>query len=150
MIRRVTFLALPLLGLTAGLVLGLQQAPTDVEAEQLRKESARSAYKSAYRDSFLTSRNEGRKAGRTKGERQGKREGSEAGSSSGTESAEAELAAIAAEEARLAEEAERLANCGHPLFTGCPTDEEIIYEESAETLCGGGNYEEAAAQGIIC
>ena len=32
----------------------------------------------------------------------------------------------------------------------CPTDEEVAAENEAESLCGGGHYEEAARRGIDC
>ena len=55
--------------------------------------------------------------------------------------------AAAAEAARLAER-----RCNVPLFVdgSCPTVGEIEAEQSAEGLCGGGHYEEAARLGIDC
>jgi len=125
-------------------------APSEQQADQLLATSEKAAFETSFEEAFATSRAKGRKSGTKKGRIQGRKAGRSAGASSGGAAADAELAAIAAERAREAEEAERLANCGHPLFSGCPTDDEIIYEESAETLCGGGRYDEAAAQGISC
>ena len=56
---------------------------------------------------------------------------------------DAEAAAAAAAERRF---------CGVPLFPEdyCPTQAEIDAENQAEALCGGGQYDQAAALGIVC
>ncbi len=56
---------------------------------------------------------------------------------------DAEAAAAAAAEQRF---------CGVPLFPEdyCPTQAEIDAENQAEALCGGGQYDQAAALGIDC
>lgn len=148
MTRKLAFFALPLLGLIGGLVLGISQAATTVEADQLREQTARVSYKSAYRESFRDSRAKGRAEGRMKGLRKGSREGAKTGASAGTEAAEVELAAIAEAEAQA--EAESQLICDHPTLSGCLTPDQIAYGEAAESLCGGGQYAEAAAQGIEC
>ena len=65
---------------------------------------------------------------------------------------EAEAAEASRQSEIQAQAAERADNCGAPLFvTGyCPTDEEIAYESQAESLCGGGDYEQAQAEGVAC
>jgi hypothetical protein len=131
--------------------IGLRNAPDAADAER--------AYKNAYTKSFDQSRAKARKSaiaeGLKEGAREGKIEGSKNGGKSGyaegRKDADIELARIRAEQA-AAEAAERQANCGAPYFLDdyCPTDEELQYEIDAETYCGGGRHEEAAARGIQC
>lgn len=147
MTRRILLVLLPVLGLAVGVLIGLGNAPTEEEASQLRVSSEKAAFQTSFSEAFAASRIEGRRAGQKKGSVQGKRAGLKAGSDAGAVAAEAELAAIAAEEA---EEAESALICDHPTLSGCLTQEQIAYGEAAETLCGGGRYEEAAAQGIRC
>jgi len=67
--------------------------------------------------------------------------------------AAAAAAAEAAQQAAIQARAqERAANCGAPLFVDgyCPSDEEVAAGGQSESLCGGGLYEEARAQGIAC
>lgn len=155
--RVAAVLAAVVVGVAAagGYLLGSSDAPTVGDATRELNRSYAQAMRSAYAPAFQSARVRGDKAGREKGGKIGSDEGSAAGSTTGGERAQAELDLIAAEQARLAAEAEaaeRQANCGHPLFIdgACPTDAEVQYEEDAETYCGGGDYETAAALGIRC
>ena len=142
----------------AGLFLGEAKAPNLEEASTAKAESRESAFRSSFEAAFSRSLKQGRRAGVKRGMKAGRALGRRQGGTQGSSGAEVRLAAIAAaeaeaaEQAALAEAAEREANCGAPLFQDsyCPTDAEIEYESQAETLCGGGRYDEAAALGISC
>ncbi len=146
-----------LLGLAAagGFLLGQDDAPTKTDAAMDRKQSFGSAMKTSFAVAFPEAKSQGAKAGLKKGRKSGEKDGGAVGSEKGAENAQDELDLIAAEQARLAAEAEaaeRAANCGASLFVEgyCPTDAEIQQESDAETYCGGGDYETAAALGIEC
>lgn len=138
-----------------GFLAGSSKAPTDDDAVQERNEAFKTGFRTSFAVSFRDANERGTKAGLKRGSRQGNDDGTANGSSIGATKAQDELDLIAAQQARLAAEAEaaeRAANCGHVLFVdgACPTDAEVQYEEDAETYCGGGDYETAAALGIEC
>lgn len=142
-------------GATAGFLLGKSDAPTTAEANDSRQEAYRLDFKASYSEAFATANEKGSLAGVKRGMSRGGKAGNKAGDATGAEAAQTELDLIAAEQARLAAEAEaaeRAANCGHVLFVdgACPSDAEVQYEEDAESYCGGGDYETAAALGIEC
>ena len=116
----------------------------------------------ATRSSERTGERRGRRKGFASGTAAGRRDGEQAGARRGASAAQHELAsqekdrADAAEaqqqQAEEAEKAQRAKNCDEPLFVEgyCPTDEEVEQEGKAESLCGGGDYERAKAEGIPC
>ncbi len=143
------------LAVAGGFLLGQDAAPTKADAAKDRKQSFGTAMKTSFAAAFTKARTHGVKSGLKKGRKSGEKEGGAAGSEKGAEKAQDELDLIAAEQARLAAEAEaaeRAANCGAPLFVEgyCPTDAEIQQESDAESYCGGGDYETAASLGIEC
>jgi hypothetical protein len=127
-----------------GLGAGVLASSTEDEAEKIRSEAFDVAFTEARDAAHEEGMERGLEAGRSAGVRAGRLAGATAGDDAGADSAAGELAA--------AEAAERAANCGAPLFPDdvCPTDEEIAAENQAESLCGSGQYEEAAALGIDC
>jgi hypothetical protein len=146
------------MGAVVGFALGKTTAPTVEEADAAKAASSKTAFEASFSNGFSSTVPRGRRAGVKRGVKAGRALGSRLGETQGISGAEAQLAAIAAaeaeaaEQAALAEAAEREANCGAPLFSTsyCPSDSEIAYENNAETLCGGGRYDEAAALGISC
>ena len=127
-----------------GYALGAATAPTEDDAVSAREDARAESYAEAKATANDEAQALGFEAGKEVGSRSGELVGTGAGDAEGSGSASAELAA--------AEAAERAENCGAPLFVEgyCPTDEEIAYENQAESLCGGRHYDEAAAQGIDC
>lgn len=141
-----------------GYALGHARAPGSDDARKEQRSARHLASTASQKAAESSSRDSGSQAGRTAGLRAGARQGGERGSQAGAQRVEDQQLALAEAEqlerqrAAEAEEAERARNCGAPLFApgACPTDEEIESEGLAESLCGGGNYEEARAQGIAC
>ena len=142
-------------GGAVGFTVGKSKAPTTTDASRDKGEAYGLAFKNAFETSFSKSLKAGSKLGTKRGQKSGDVDGKKFGSARGGSAAQNELDLIAAEQARLAAEAEaaeRAANCGHVLFVdgACPSDAEVQYEEDAESYCGGGDYETAAALGIEC
>jgi hypothetical protein len=141
-----------------GYVTGRADSPTREEAERSGAIAEQRAFSSAYARAEARGKARGLVVGRNQGEKRGRRVGRRRGFAAGkkrAEQARAEAAAAVEAERQAAIEAqaaERAENCGAPLFVEgyCPTDEQIAAENQAETLCGGGHYEEARAQGVAC
>jgi len=141
-----------------GYAAGHSTAPTREDAHRASVSAEQRAFVAAYRRADEAAHRRGLAAGRRKGELRGRRLGQRRGLAAGTAEgeerrAEAAAAAEAERQAAIAAQIqERAENCGAPLFVDgyCPTDEEVALEGQAESLCGGGNYEEARAQGIAC
>jgi hypothetical protein len=134
----------------AGYGIGASRASTAEEAAKETAASRQAAFDGARESALAAARKEGRDAGAAQGRRRGAVEGAQRGKAAG----ESEVAARQAEEAaRQAEEAaesqEGLVYCLLGPNRWC-TREERNQSLNIEGLCGGGHYEEAAAQGIDC
>jgi hypothetical protein len=141
-----------------GYLAGRSTAPTRGDAQRAEARAERIAFERTRRQSHARAYRRAVVRGQRDGERRGRRLGAKRGRVAGERAAqERQLQEAAAAEATRQEEIqsrarERAKNCNAPLFADgyCPTDEEVEQEGQAESLCGGGKYEQARAQGIAC